>query len=264
MTDIAVLQFPGSNCEYETVAALTSVGIKIDLVPWNAPADNLDRYKGYVLPGGFSFQDRIRAGVVSAKLPIMQAIKNYAKEGKPVLGICNGCQMLAELGILPDFQEHIPLEMSLAPNMKDGSFHGFVCDWVYVKVKNPKNSVFTRLFTDEDVIPIPINHGEGNFKFYDDDQIKEGTQTRLVYCDENGCVDEAYPINPNGASLNTAGLCNRAGNVMAIMPHPERAFSWFHVPSYLHHDHAKNRRDGVLTEGPWRPLFVSLAESIYG
>ncbi len=259
---VAVIQFPGSNCEYETLEALTVVGVDADVVPWNTDDGLLSNYQGFILPGGFSFQDRVRAGVVSSKLPILDFIKLKAEEGFPVLGICNGCQILAEAGVLPDYNQHSSLQMGLAPNMANKGYHGFVCDWVYVKIKHTQASLFTRYFDDTDVLPIQINHGEGNFKFYNSDLVQNSLATQLLYCDESGDVTLSYPVNPNGSDFNIAGLCNKSGNVLAMMPHPERGMFWYHVPRYLHHDLAAQRRDGDLLVGPWQKMFESLRDYI--
>ncbi|MBH38192.1 phosphoribosylformylglycinamidine synthase I [bacterium] len=259
---VAVIQFPGSNCEYETLHSLNVVGLSADIVPWNSDHLDLSTYKGFVLPGGFSFQDRVRAGVVSSKLPILGFIKERALDGYPVLGICNGCQILAESGILPDYNPDISMGMGLAPNMNEQSYHGFVCDWVYVKIKNPQGSLFTRYFNDTDVIPIQINHGEGNFKFFNKELVQTSTSTQLIYSDEIGDVSFSYPTNPNGSEFNMAGLCNQSGNVLAMMPHPERGMFWYHIPRYLNHDLSSQRRKGVLTDGPWKKMFESLRDYI--
>ena len=264
MSTVAVIQFPGSNCEYETLDALSMAGIKSRLVPWNADITNLEEYSGYVLPGGFSFQDRVRAGVMSSVLPIMNEIKKQADLGKPVLGICNGCQILAESGILPRLNNHDAVQMALAPNVIDEEYLGFVCDWVYVKVEFPKHSLFTRYFDSNDVLPIPINHGEGNFKFKDVNAISKASLTKFVYCSDKGESISNYPINPNGSDLNIAGISNEAGNVMAIMPHPERAVKWHHIPRYLNHDLSKSRREGSLDFGPWMILFLSFSDYLKG
>ncbi|MAQ63971.1 MAG: phosphoribosylformylglycinamidine synthase I [Actinobacteria bacterium] len=259
---VAVIQFPGSNCEYETLSALHEVGLEADVVAWNSAISVLDSYKGFILPGGFSFQDRVRAGVVSSKLPILNVIKDKASQGVPILGICNGCQILAESGILPDYDHGASMEMGLAPNMNQESYHGFVCDWVYVKIKYPQASLFTRYFDDSDVLPIQINHGEGNFKFYNKEVVQSSQATQFVYCDEEGDASLSYPVNPNGSDLNMAGLCNQAGNVLAMMPHPERGMFWYHIPRYLHHHLSQKRRDDNLLAGPWQKLFESLRDYI--
>ena len=180
----------------------------------------------------------------------------------PLLWGCNGCQMLAESGILPDFHEDVSVEMSLAPNMKEGAFHGFVCDWVYVRIENPASSLFTSCFSVDDVIPIPINHGEGKFVFHNHERMQTYSGMTIKYCNEQGDILSDYPVNPNGSALNIAGIANEKGNVLAMMPHPERATMDCQVPVSLHHEDARKRRQGCLTQGPWKPFFKSLAEHL--
>lgn len=258
MTKVAIIQFPGSNCEYETKEAILAAGLDADIISWNVDETLLDSYSAFVLPGGFSFQDRVRAGVVSSRLPIINSLKKLSSEGKPILGICNGCQILAESGILPT-QNDNSISMALAPNIVENEELGFVCDWVYVKIENPEKNIFTRLFKDTDILPIQINHGEGNFKFKDKSEINSAAITKVKYCSESGDIKSGYPINPNGSDLNIAGISNEKGNVMAIMPHPERGVSWYHVPRYLNHEASLKRRKNLLSEGPWFPFFLSLA-----
>ena len=260
--DIAIIQFPGSNCEYETQSACEMVGLVADIVPWNMDFQQLTEYKGFILPGGFSFQDRVRAGAVSAKLPIMSFVKQQAESGVPVLGICNGCQVLAELGLIDLSGLSSVTDMALAPNMKQGQFNGFRCDWVYVKVKSPQKSVFTQLFDDGDVFPIPINHGEGNFKFKQGIGIDD--HMCFTYCDSQGNERKDFPVNPNGSDFNIAGIANKRGNVLAMMPHPERAVDWYHVPHYMDNTFSYQRRQRTLKHGPWLPFFKSLAQTIKG
>jgi len=260
---VAVFQFPGSNCEYETMESLNSVGLEADIVSWSASESELDSYSAYVLPGGFSFQDRVRAGVVSSKLPLIKHLIRFADEGKPILGICNGCQILAETGLVPNSANSHNIEMALAPNMKHNDFYGFVCDWVYVKIDNPKKNIFTTAFSDNEVIPIQINHGEGNFRFSNPEKIQESTTTQIKYCDESGQVTD--DVNPNGAMMNIAGLSNSKGNVLAMMPHPERATFNYQVPRYLNHEAAETKRNAPsISEGPWQKLFLSLANHLKG
>jgi phosphoribosylformylglycinamidine synthase subunit PurQ / glutaminase len=261
MTDVAIIQFPGSNCEYETLDAVQATGLSAEIISWNISEEDLSSFKAYILPGGFSFQDRVRAGVVSSRLPLMTYLGKAALAGKPILGICNGCQILAESGILPT-QDDQEISMALAPNIVNNEHRGFVCDWVYVKIKSPENNIFTREFSENDVLPIQINHGEGNFKFKDKAFIDRSSFTKLVYCSEAGDIEYSYPVNPNGADLNIAGISNDIGNVLAIMPHPERGVSWYQIPRYLNHETSLNRRKNLLFEGPWKPFFVSLANYI--
>ena len=260
---VGIIQFPGSNCEYETQAACHLVGIDADILAWNAEPEKIENYAGYILPGGFSFQDRIRAGVVSSKLPIMAVIKQQADLGKPVLGICNGCQILAELGLIESSAETGSSSVALAPNIKNDQFNGFICDWVYVKVKCPQESLFTRYFKQDLILPIQINHGEGNFKFIDQ-QVNLKHRTAFVYCDEQGHELDSFPVNPNGSDFNLAGLCNDKGNVLAMMPHPERGVSWFQVPSYMQNEFSDQKRKNSLKQGPWIVLFQGLFDGIKG
>ena len=261
MTSVAIIQFPGSNCEYETLEAVEAANLSAEIISWNTSEEKLSTYKAYILPGGFSFQDRVRAGVVSSRLPLMTYLKQAAKQGKPILGICNGCQILAESGILPA-QDDQKISMALAPNIVNDEHRGFVCDWVYVKIQSPQNNVFTRKFSENDVLPIQINHGEGNFKFEDKSFIQNSNFTKLVYCSEFGDVDYSYPVNPNGSDMNIAGISNDKGNVLAVMPHPERGVSWYQIPRYLNHKTSISRRKNLLKDGPWRPFFDSLASYI--
>ncbi len=259
-TRLAVLQFPGLNCEYETQRVAARYGFDAKIIRWNDESSALSDAHAYIIPGGFSYQDRVRAGAIAAKLPIMEQLVRADALGKPILGICNGCQILAEAGLYPNVSQTGDLEVSLAPNVQHEKLIGHVCDWVYVKIKNPQRSAFTRFNTDTDIIPVPISHGEGRFVFKN--EIPTG-HTHFVYCDINGVVDPTYPINPNGTTANLAGLSNERGNVLGVMPHPERAAYLNQVPLSLAHQWAQKKQDAFengepFGDGPWANLFKSM------
>jgi phosphoribosylformylglycinamidine synthase I len=221
MIKIAVILFPGTNCENETALAVKTSGMEADIIRWN-DLNKLDFYDGYVLPGGWSYEDRIRAGIISAQDPIMKIIKREAKTGKPVLGICNGCQILVESGLIPGLKDKV--EMALAPNIKP-PMSGFYCTWVKIKNVGIKNA-FNLLLEQNGIIDIPIAHAEGRFTTVDKgliNKLKSNKQIAFQYCNERGDVIDKFPVNPNGSVHNIAGISNKKGNVLAMMPHPERA-----------------------------------------
>ena len=204
---IAVLQFGGSNCDHDVHHVLTEViGVDADLVWYK---DELEGYDGVVVPGGFSYGDYLRAGAIAARAPIMNSVRKMADKGLPVVGICNGFQILVESGLLPG---------ALMTNR----YPKFRCEWVNLRVEN-NTSPFTNSFKKGDVIRIPIAHMEGNY-FADEYTLSElDSQNRVAfrYVDEKGnTTDEA---NPNGSIENIAGIINEQGNVLGMMPHPERA-----------------------------------------
>ncbi|HLC65374.1 MAG TPA: phosphoribosylformylglycinamidine synthase I [Candidatus Nanoarchaeia archaeon] len=214
----AVILFPGMNCENETLRALKAAGFDADLLRWNTKKE-FSHYDCFVLPGGFSYEDRIRAGVISAKDPVMERIKEEANSGKPVLGICNGAQVLIESGLVPGFSNEP--QMALAPNTNP-EIGGYYCVWVRIKPVMKRRNAYNLLCRENDVIDIPIAHGEGRFTTREDvGRIKD--LIAFQFCNEYGEVEDSFPTNPNGSLLSIAGITNREGNVLAIMPHPERA-----------------------------------------
>jgi phosphoribosylformylglycinamidine synthase I len=250
MTRIAVILFPGSNCENETARAIESCGMGAEIVRWN-DIKNLESYDGYILPGGWSYEDRIRAGVIASKDKVMEIIKKEAAEGKVVLGICNGCQILVETGIIPGLKEGV--EMALAPNINP-FVSGFYCTWVKIKNSSNKKTAFNLCMEGNEVMPIPIAHGEGRFTTKDKmlmGQLLSHEQLLFRYCDDSGNIMDGFPMNPNGSLINIAGVCNERGNVLAMMPHPERA-SWMHqVPG------CQGRGE---ESSPGRKIFESIRE----
>jgi phosphoribosylformylglycinamidine synthase len=267
---IAVLQFPGVNCEYETARILRECGFSASLFRWNEDPARLAEFEGFVLPGGFSYQDRVRAGAVAARDPIVGALAREADGGKPVLGICNGAQVLVESGLVPG-PAHAGGSVALAPNrMPDRS--GYYCRWVHLRVnKAGRETAFTSRFEDGAVVPMPMAHGEGRFTARDE-SIFEGFvdsgQVALTYCSPDGGAPREFPENPNGAAANAAALTNEAGNVMAIMPHPERGGWLRQVPLNLPGEWGGRRRAAFRNRseldsaGPGRRLFLSMHDYI--
>jgi phosphoribosylformylglycinamidine synthase len=200
MANIGIAVFPGSNCDRDVHHVFQNCfGIHTDLL-WHTKED-LSKYKAIIIPGGFSYGDRLRAGVIAARSPIMNAVKKLAKEGVPILGICNGFQILVESGLLPG---------ALTTN----NTLQFVCRWTRVKILNNKTP-FTGKFERNKEIIIPIAHGEGRYIAAKKDLrcLKEKNQIILKYAKDD----------PNGSTDMIAGICNSDLNVMGMMPHPERA-----------------------------------------
>ncbi len=250
MSKVAVILFPGTNCENETYRAVKAVGMGADIVRWN-DIKNLDSYDGYILPGGWSYEDRIRAGVISAQDPIMDMIKDEAKEGKVVLGICNGCQILVESGIIPGLKDKV--QMALAPNINP-FVSGFYCTWIKIKNAAKRATAFNITMDKDEIIPIPIAHAEGRFTTKDKALIQElikNDQLLFRYCDDIGNIADKFPVNPNGSMINIAGVCNKKGNVLAMMPHPERT-AWMRQVPGMH-------TDGEA-KGPGAKIFESIKE----
>ncbi|WXG42610.1 MAG: phosphoribosylformylglycinamidine synthase I [Promethearchaeati archaeon SRVP18_Atabeyarchaeia-1] len=208
MLKVAIIDFPGSNCRYDTLHVLKDV-LRVDArLIWHKEFNDHD-YDIAILPGGFSYGDHLRAGIIAAFSPALKSIRRMAADGKPVLGICNGFQILVESGLLPG---------ALLRN----SCLTFVCKWIYLRVENNK-SPLTRSLTKGAILSLPIAHGEGRY-FIDEEamqEMKRNNQIVFKYVDKSGeTTDES---NPNGALDNIAGICNTEGNVAGLMPHPERS-----------------------------------------
>ncbi|MBN2327963.1 MAG: phosphoribosylformylglycinamidine synthase I [Candidatus Omnitrophica bacterium] len=270
---VAVLQFPGSNCESETARALRTVGLDAEIFRWNRPAEQLQEFAAYICPGGFSYEDRVRAGVIAAKEPLMEALAQEAEKGKPILGICNGAQVLLESGLLPGLHPG-SIEMALAHNYMTRSGHvirrGHHCGWVNLRFEqDPQRTPFTRRMSKNSLMPITVSHGEGRFISRDPEVLKaleESALTLWRYCDSNGDIQSDYPVNPNGSYANIAGICNPQGNVAALMPHPERALYLRQVPSAWPGEWGERRRAMIKNNeswnapGPGYSLFQSLKD----
>jgi phosphoribosylformylglycinamidine synthase subunit PurQ / glutaminase len=204
----AVIQFPGSNCDQDCLAALNGIaGIRAEYV-WHKKT-SLAGFDAIVLPGGFAFGDYLRCGAIARFSPIMTSVVEEAGNGKLVIGTCNGFQVLCEIGLLPG---------ALVRNRK---LH-FICELLTTRVEVP-DSAFTHGCQQGSLLRLPIAHGEGCY-FADEktlQELNERGQIILRYATEDGRVEAS--ANPNGSVENIAGICNREGNVFGLMPHPDRA-----------------------------------------
>ena len=198
--NVAVLVFPGSNCDRDVYSILNRISPKSAEYVWYTHED-LRKYDAVVVPGGFSFGDRLRAGAIAARAPVMNEVRKRAAQGTPVLGICNGFQILVEAGLLPG---------ALVMNQSSR----FVCRWTRVKVENT-STPFTSEFKEGEEFDIPVAHGEGRFIAERStlDSLKRDNRIVLTYANDD----------PNGSFELVAAVCNKEGNVMGMMPHPERA-----------------------------------------
>ena len=265
MLRIAVLQLPGVNCEHETARALGTAGLQAEVVRWTRR--DLDDFDGFVLPGGFSFQDRVRAGAVAAREPALAAVVRAAHDGRPVLGICNGAQVLIEAGLVPDLQGEGRIEMGLAPNAMPGR-QGYYCTWVYTApTARGRDSAFGLGFGPGEVIPVLAAHGEGRFVTRDPAVAAALAATEIAafrYVAPDGSPARGFPLNPNGSTADAAGVMNTAGNVLAFMPHPERAAWLFQVGWEVEgawgdrHRAAVGDRATLAGPGPGLRLFTSM------
>ena len=205
-----VIVFPGSNCDRDVAVAIKNISGHQPQMIWQKET-SINQSDLIVVPGGFSYGDYLRCGAMASTSPIMQDVVKKAKEGVPVLGICNGFQILIESGLLD------------GALMRNSSL-SFICRDILIKAKN-QNSVFTK---NAQVAKMPIAHNEGNF-FVTSEQLKkiqDNDQIAFQYCDENGNVSEHS--NPNGSLENIAGILNENKNVLGMMPHPERAAELAH------------------------------------
>ena len=205
---IGVVVFPGSNCDHDMYHALKTVSGEDVHFIWHHET-SLTSFEAVVLPGGFSYGDYLRAGAIARFSPIMKEIIRFAREGKPVLGICNGFQILTESGLLPG-------ALRRNANLR------FACKHVYIRTENSQ-TIFTKKLKKDQILSIPIAHGEGNY-FIDEAGLKkleENKQIVFRYCSSNGLLADEF--NPNGSLSHIAGITNQEGNVLGMMPHPERA-----------------------------------------
>lgn len=203
-----VIVFPGSNCDHDCYHVIKEVlGQRVEYV-WHGDT-RLSGFDCVVLPGGFSYGDYLRTGSIARFSPVMEAVRRFADEGGMVIGICNGFQILLEAGLLPGaMMRNIGLK--------------FICRFVHVRVETT-STPWTHLAAEHQVLKIPIAHNEGNYQVSQEtlEDMRLNGQVVFRYCSSEGSMLQEY--NPNGATESIAGVCNRDGNVLGMMPHPERA-----------------------------------------
>ncbi len=249
---VAVLVFPGTNSETETWRICRDVGLDAHVVHWSRAA-TLPQYDAYVLPGGFAYEDRIRAGAVPAHDPMMDYVIDAAQQGKLVLGVCNGAQILLEAGLVPGTG---PVRRPTAAFTDNGPVPHFVCKHVHLKLAiEPSRCAITAALPKDALIPAWAAHGEGRLAATAEHlrEIIDGGHLAFVYARADGSVDER--ATPNASALGCAGLTNREGNVLAIMPHPERD-AW----NYNHPD--RRAGDDILAPSGGVALFEALATAL--
>ena len=221
---VTIVQFPGTNCEYDTQYAFEMLGCDTQIV-WHKESDVPGDTDLLVIAGGFSYGDDLRSGAIARFSPIMEAVKAYADNGGKVLGICNGFQVLTESHMLPGALK------------RNDNLH-FISRHHHLKVADNDN-IFLQKCDAGEVVNIPIAHHDGNF-YIDPEGLKElydNNQVLLHYCDENGTAS-----NPNGSVDAIAGICNKSKNVFGLMPHPERA-----MESLLSSDDGRKMLEGFLS-----------------
>ncbi len=223
---IAIIQFGGSNCDLDVYKALSSLGVTPKLVWYK---ETLEDFDGVIIPGGFSYGDYLRAGAIAARTEIMQSVREMASESKPVLGICNGAQILSESRLVPG-------------TFTLNAYPKFICKWVKLK----KISSCSFVEQTQELIDIPIAHKEGRFVATPEQlrELQENDQIVFKYVDDTGSATLA--ANPNGSVDNIAGVANLDKNVLAMMPHPERA------------------SDPILGSTDGRAIFQSMIDYITG
>lgn len=207
--NIAIPIFPGSNCDHDTEYVFGSVlGMNVTSV-WHKET-SIGTPDMVIVPGGFSYGDYLRTGAIARFSPIMESIQAFAQKGGPVIGICNGFQILLEAGMLPGVMLH-------NQNLR------FICKSVHLKAEEGNRSQFTQGLDPNDTFKIPISHGEGNYRIDNDGlkRLEDNQQIVFRYVNELGELDPE--ANVNGSTASIAGICNHQGNVLGLMPHPERA-----------------------------------------
>ncbi|MFQ5758796.1 MAG: phosphoribosylformylglycinamidine synthase subunit PurQ [Candidatus Bathyarchaeia archaeon] len=258
--NVCIMRVGGTNCDSETKRAFDDLGVRAEIVHVNelGKRGSLIDYSALVIPGGFSHGDYVRAGAILAKeimVKLGKSLREFVREERPILGICNGFQVLVEMGLLPGFDGigRYP-EAALATNIPIG----YRCAWIYIKHENFGRCVFTRKMPKDRVLRIPVAHAEGRFIFskerekgylkrlYDNDQLV------FRYCDENGrYAEDEYPSNPNGAFHDIAGICDPNGTILGLMPHPERAYFSWQLPDWT-------KREAISSYGDGRLIFESM------
>ncbi|MGP3667641.1 MAG: phosphoribosylformylglycinamidine synthase subunit PurQ [Candidatus Bathyarchaeota archaeon] len=246
-----ILRVGGTNCDFETKVTLEDLGLKADIVHMNQlfrKRVNLEDYHLLVIPGGFSYGDYVRAGAIWGKKLVSKLgreLENFVDNGKAVLGICNGFQVLVESEILPGLNK---VGKHLGAALATNSSAKYECRWVYLKHQASQCKLLSKIDKNT-VLRIPVGHGEGKFVASKEilDSIVELKLIVFTYCKPDGSsANGEYPYNPNGSMLDIAGICNLRGNVMGMMPHPERAYFGWQMPDWTCNDKPAPYGDGRI------------------
>lgn len=265
---VCILRTGGTNCDLETRRVFEELGVHAKVVRSSnvLGAKDLLRYDMLVFPGGFSYGDYVRAGAIWGKeirVKFGAALTKFVESGRPILGICNGFQVLVETGLLPAFQggSEYP-EIALATNISAR----YECRWVardeylYLKNENKGNCVYTRTIPEGQLLRLPIGHGEGRVLFPEGreeeylETLTANDQLVFRFVKSDGSYPNGeYPFNPNGSVFDITGICNPAGTVLGLMPHPERAFYGWQTPDFT-------QKDAMPETGDGRLLFESVVE----
>lgn len=231
---VAILFTAGTNCDEETIYAFQLAGANAERVHLNLLKKKHHLLKNYhilVIPGGFTYGDYISAGKILAnelQFILKDSISEFINQGKLILGICNGFQVLVKAGILPGFSQYFT-KQTITLNANDSN--RFECRWVYLKTNSKSPCIFTKGI---DILPVPVAHAEGKFETDNKrtlDQLKKYNQIVFTYVNEQG-EKAGYPYNPNGSIENIAGICDKTGRILGLMPHPERFSSIYHHPRW--------------------------------
>lgn len=237
MISVCILRIEGTNCEQETYDAFLELGAQPEMVHLKElTPDTLFDYQCVMIPGGFSSGDYVRAGAIFAarlKSRLFSALKKYVEHGYPVGGICNGFQVLVELGLLPELSGHPQACLAINDSAR------FECRPTLLKLEN--YCAFTEKMDIKSVYRMPSAHAEGKFVSPLVDDIMDNNQVIFRYVNPDGEYD-GYPWNPNGSQYNIAGITNEQGNVFGMMPHPERAFYLYQNQAWTRHHNAADGR----------------------
>ncbi|HGJ65050.1 TPA: phosphoribosylformylglycinamidine synthase subunit PurQ [bacterium] len=247
---VIVLRTAGTNCDYETSHAFQLAGADVDLVHINQlirGEKDLSPYQILALPGGFAYGDDIAAGKILAnelKYKLRDSVEKFIYDGKLMIGICNGFQVMVKAGLLPGFDGISDYQETTLYTNDSGKFE---CRWVYLRTEENSKCIFTKNI--KNMIYLPIAHGEGKFTAIDEgiiDKLENNGQVVFRYVDENGNI-AGYPYNPNGSDRSIAGICDSTGRIFGMMPHPERFVSKYNHPRWT--------RESLEEEGDGLAIF---------